>query len=42
MLACFVTNIRPCSMQADSVQKYKKNLIEELNNQGIFFTGIPY
>ena len=42
MLACFVTNICPRSIQAQGVQKYKKNLIEEFNNQRVSFKGTPF
>jgi len=42
ILACFVTNMRPRSIQAEGVQKYKTNLIEEFKNQGISFHGSPF
>jgi len=42
ILACFVTNMRPRSIQAIGVQKYKANLIEEFNKQGISFPGTPF
>lgn len=42
MLACFLTNTRPRSIQADRVQIYKERLIDEFHNQGLSFTGTPY
>lgn len=40
-MVCFVSNLKPVSIQASGVQNYKRRLINEFDNFKTIFTEIP-